>query len=379
MLTIAIIGAGPLTKHLAARARELNIKVLCFAWAKGAVARDYVDVFYDIDIFDTDRIIELCRENKVDGVLATTELTVKIAAKVALALDLPSNSIDVASNITNKEWVREKGKNFKYIKQPFFIHGKNPDDKITVSSFPVIVKPVSYGGKHGITVVYSEDKLEQALACAHDSVKGRNKDGVIVEQFLDGGQEYSVETLSFKGKHYVIQITQKDSSGAPHCVELGHHQPADLTACMRENVESAIVNMLDTVNIEYGPCHTEIKIINDEIYLIEINARPGGDCISYPLTELSSGYKYLTGIILAACGIFLNPKQYSSKKRYAGIYFITKQTAQLKPLFDYCDGKPWLYRKNKVSEELQEITFNDDEHINNFIYCADKKITLEDL
>jgi hypothetical protein len=136
--------------------------------------------------------------------------------------------------------------------------------------------------------------------------------------------------------------------------------------------------MLDCVGIENGPCHTEIKIIDGDIYLIEINARPGGDCITYPLTELSTGYKFLTGIILAACNVFYDPSVYKSTPKYAGIYFISKQTAHLKPLFDKCDGKPWLYQKNFVSEELQEITHNDATHLNSLIYYADKKIGLED-
>ena len=64
-----------------------------------------------------------------------------------------------------------------------------------------------------------------------------------------------------------------------------------------------------------GATHTEIKIVNGDIYLIEINARPGGDHIAHPLTMLSTGYDYLTfrynftlkriNIFLISCFIFL--------------------------------------------------------------------------
>lgn len=378
MLSIAIIGAGNMAKILATRAKELNIKSLCFAWAQGAIAKDFVDEFHDIDIFDTEKIISICKEKNVDGVLATTELTVKIASIVANALGLNTSPIDVMANITNKGWVRTKGSKFKFIKQPFFKKVTDLNEKIEIDSYPVIVKPASYGGKRGITVVFSEKEFQGAIDYAKETIGSRNNDGIVIEQFLDKGQEYSVESLSFHKKHFVIQVTQKDSSGAPHCVELGHHQPAALSAEMRRKVEEAIIDMLDCVGIENGPCHTEIKIIDGDIYLIEINARPGGDCITYPLTELSTGYKFLTGIILAACNVFYDPSVYKSTPKYAGIYFISKQTAHLKPLFDKCDGKPWLYQKNFVSEELQEITHNDATHLNSLIYYADKKIGLED-
>ena len=68
-----------------------------------------------------------------------------------------------------------------------------------------------------------------------------------------------------------------------------------------------------------------------------------------------------------------NPDFYSGKKQFAGVYFVTKQTEFLKNIFEQCDNKPWLYKKNKVSDELQEISHNDCYHINSFIYCSENK------
>lgn len=56
---------------------------------------------------------------------------------------------------------------------------------------------------------------------------------IIIEGFLEGGKEYSVESLSYHGRHQVIQITEKITSGPPHCVELGHMQPALLSESLK--------------------------------------------------------------------------------------------------------------------------------------------------
>ena len=120
MITVAIIGAGIMAKKIAIRAKELHIKTLCFAWSNGAEAKESVDEFHDVNIFDTETIINICKKKNVSGVIATTELTVKIASIVANELHLTTNPLEISSNITNKSWVRQKGKNFKYIKQPFF-------------------------------------------------------------------------------------------------------------------------------------------------------------------------------------------------------------------------------------------------------------------
>ena len=119
MITIAIIGAGVMARNIAIRAKELNIKSICFAWANGAVAKDYVDTFYDISIFETDKIIEICEREKINGVLATTELTVKIAGTIAEKLGLNGNPSFVYQNITNKGYVRSKLKKSNWIAASF--------------------------------------------------------------------------------------------------------------------------------------------------------------------------------------------------------------------------------------------------------------------
>ncbi|EMF0614988.1 ATP-grasp domain-containing protein, partial [Enterococcus faecium] len=196
--------------------------------------------------------------------------------------------------------------------------------------------------------------------------------GVLIEEFLVGGMEYSIESLSYKGRHYIIQVTQKDTSGPPHCNELGHHQPADLSDDMRRKVEIVVSDTLAVVGIENGPCHTEIKIIDDDIYLIEINGRPGGDHITYPLSELSTGYPTISGIIWAALGKLEGKEPCDFKRIPCGIYFVTQETSYLQGVFEKCENYEWLYYRNKVNDGPSKIKFNDEDGLNYFIYYGEK-------
>lgn len=146
------------------------------------------------------------------------------------------------------------------IEQPAFYHIYSESDLNDVKcNYPVIVKPTGKGGKKGITVVETEDKLMDAYFYAKDN---SGDSPVIIEQFISGGQEYSVESLSYKGKHYIIQITEKISSGAPHCVELGHHQPAAISDAIKKKIETAIIKGLVAIGVDNTTCHTEIKIVD---------------------------------------------------------------------------------------------------------------------
>jgi biotin carboxylase len=236
----------------------------------------------------------------------------------------------------------------------------------------MILKPINLGGKRGITVVKHKNELKKAFEYATNSFRKGTKPVIIAEQFLDGGMECSVESVTFKGKHSIVQITQKDSSGAPHCVELGHHQPAPLSEEIWTKVVRGVSSGLTAIGVTNGPCHTEIKIINGEVYLIEFNARPGGDHIWWPMVELSTGFDIIAAVAQAATGDLQPIDVNCFKHHYSGLYYVVKQTGYLKSIFDTCEKEDWCWEKNFITDELLELTQNDMEHTNYMIYSSSK-------
>ena len=366
MKKLAIIGAQRMAKHYAINAREMGVETYCFAWDQGAVAKEFVDHFYPISIFDTDKILAELNNIGVDGIVSTSELTIAIVAELAEKLNLISLDPEVAKVVTDKYRNRCATKDVPGLKHPKFACVKDIDEaRMSGVGFPCILKPLSEGGKRGVIVVRSESELPTALE--YSARESKRKDVFLQEEFLSGGKEYSVETLSFRGKSYMIQVTEKITSGPPHCVELGHFQPADLPMETKARIEEVLGRALVAAGITNGPCHTEIKIINGEIYLIEFNARPGGDFISYPLTELSTGYPYLKGAIQIAMGDFVPPEKEKLKPDYAGVCFVTKQTPLLIPLFEKCQQYQWCWSKNSVGE-MSELQHNNCDGVNHFIW-----------
>ena len=59
-----------------------------FSMADGKVDDSKVDIFHEINILEKDKITDICKEIGVNGVVATTELSVPIAAYVAEKLGL---------------------------------------------------------------------------------------------------------------------------------------------------------------------------------------------------------------------------------------------------------------------------------------------------
>ena len=80
-MKLAIIGASTGQLPLCLKAKEMGLKTICFAWEQGAICKDYVDKFYPISVLEKDEILEMCKLEKVNGVVSNaSDLLAEITA-----------------------------------------------------------------------------------------------------------------------------------------------------------------------------------------------------------------------------------------------------------------------------------------------------------
>ena len=110
-------------------------------------------------------------------------------------------------------------------------------------------------------------------------------------------------------------MTQKYTTGSPHFIETGHLEPAPVTEQMIDQVKKVVFHALDSLLVENGASHSELKIdAQGRIRLIEIGARMGGDFIGSHLVQLSTGIDFVKAVIDVAMG---QKPVLSSSKHYA--------------------------------------------------------------
>ena len=331
MNKLAIIGASYLQLPAVIKAKEMGLQVHCFAWSEGAVCKDVAHAFYPISTIDKEAILEKCREIGIDGVMSiASDVAVPTVNYVASALGLTGNKPEYSAIMTNKFQMRQ-ALSSKGIPCPFFKRVSSAEelDNMEIPAWPLIVKPTDRSGSRGVEKVSNMEQLKEAVKFAIEESMGKE---AIVESFIEG-REISVESISWQGRHYVLQITDKVTTGAPYFIELAHHQPSDLPQEIQNRVREMVPRALDALHIEYGASHTEIKITPDgKLFIIETGARMGGDFIGSNLVKLSTGYDYLQGVINVALGRFNEPK--ISYKAFSGVYFLSQETARLKPVIE---------------------------------------------
>ena len=371
---LAISGASYLQLPLVEKAKEMGVETICFAWEDGAVCKDLCDRFYPVSTVDKEEILRICRDERIDGITTiASDVATLTVCYVAEQMGLVGNPDKYSQTTTNKFLMRQCFMEH-CIPSPNFCESNGTVPEAVMSFlFPVIVKPTDRSGSRGVEKVENVSGVSKALerACRESFQKK-----AIIEEFVDG-REISVESISFAGQHYVLQITDKITTEAPFFVELEHHQPSSLPDDIKNRVKAIVLEALDALHIQFGASHSELKITSDgDIKVIEIGARMGGDFIGSHLVQLSTGYDFLKGVIEIALGIFHEPK--IIEKKHSGVFFLSEETKELRQVIEHWKDFPVIVEAEITATKLKPIECSADRS-GYLIYKADTKIERNDL
>lgn len=374
---LAVIGASYLQKPLVEKAKEMGLEVHCFAWEDGAVCKDIADHFYPISIIEKEEILSICQQVGINGICTiASDVAAPTVAYVAEKMGLVGNSYESAIRANNKYLMRESFSKAdvpcpKYIvATPDTLNTPSVLDGLREFQYPIIIKPSDRSGSLGVSKICTPAEYYPAI---NQAMKVSFKHEAMIEEFIDG-REISVEFISYQGHHYPLQITDKVTTGAPHFVELEHHQPSSLSKDMYETIYSITEKALNALGITNGASHSEYKITpNGRIAIMEIGARMGGDFIGSDLVRLSTGYDFLKGVIEVALGIFKKPK--ITEHKYSGVYFLCKETEYLLPFFNMWESNHEIRYCEVIDNSLRNVLCSADRS-GYFIYQSDRKFEL---
>jgi Biotin carboxylase len=302
--TIMIFGAGLNQLELIKAARELNMNSVVIDPTSDPPGKELSDFFYQVDGQDKAMTKEIARRHGVDGIVtAQMENPLRLMAQVAEELQFIFNSPKTIEQCRNKFLMKAA-----FVKadvpcaKGILLHKDEMPDKLSLITarlnFPLIIKPVDAFSSRGVYKVNSFDELLTYVA--HSSHYSTNGD-YLIEEFI-AGTEYSVETITFKGKTHTVQFTEKYITPYPQTVEVGHLQPAIISNSQKNIIELVVSNAIKALGIDNSASHTELKLTNDGVKIIEIGARLGGDFIGSYLTKASTGVNMDKAAIQVALG-----------------------------------------------------------------------------
>lgn len=310
---LMILGASVLQLPAIKKAKEMGLSVVVVDMNPDTIGFKEEGVEKEvISTIDIPKVVEAAKKHRIDGIMTlASDLPMRTVAAVAKEMSLIGIDEETAIKATNKFEMRmalEKGD----VPVPHFYRVNTLEDFRSVRSFfsgKFVTKPADNSGSRGICLIDDLSKAEEGFLYSKEN--SHNGD-VVVEEYMEG-PEVSVETISVDGKCYVIQITDKLTTGAPHFVEMGHSQPSQLPDDIKERIKQAAIAANKAVGIKNGPSHTEIIVTNEGPKIVEIGARLGGDCITTHLVPLSTGVDMVENCIKIALGEQPNIEQRFTK------------------------------------------------------------------
>jgi biotin carboxylase len=220
------------------------------------------------------------------AVVTLNEWTLETARAISDHYNLPFHSQTTITNCRNKQLMKIcfESNNLPCAKSKRI---SSKDELSTIPQFlpfPVVLKPIDFGGSGGVRKANNPEELAEAYQAAltHTSLYAAtfriSNESFLIEEYIESDVEVSVEVLCTKAGYAIVSVTDKYLGPEPHFAEIGHLVPSHLNHSekIRKLAESACA----ACGIELGMAHVEMRIDKKgNPILIEVAARSGGDVI----------------------------------------------------------------------------------------------------
>lgn len=328
---VLFLGAPIFQIPIVQKAKGMGLYVGIVDINKNAPAFPYADKVFVCSIRDVEAVLKIAKEFKPDGIIiGACDTSVVTGACICKELNLPGHTVKAAINSTDKVKMLEAFEKNDVSHPCFQVVKKNDIDTFVINMpYPVITKPIDSAGGRGVSIVHNNNELKEAVKFSSEA--GLTGD-IIIEEYMSG-PEVSVEVLVIDGIPYVLQITDKITSGEPNFFEIGHAQPSSLPIDVKESVKKLASKAVLAVGLVNSPAHVEIIITDHGPKMVELGARLGGDCITtYLLDNSLSGISMSRAAIELALGIKPGVSNFSDSGACVGVRFIPAKEGILKEI-----------------------------------------------
>lgn len=265
---------------------------------KIARAKVIADEAWDMSYFDTDAIVQKCKEEKVDGVFAGYgEFRVIAACRIAKALNKPYYTTEDQIELTrNKKIFKSECAKYNILVPHDYCEGTVMTEfEKQAIRYPVIVKPTDRSGRIGISICNNRNELDKAIEFALSKSESKT---YVVEQYLQGTEFSAIYTLA-NGKVSLscvnakyITRDQKVSNFLCDCAIA----PAYFLDRFRIEIDEKLKSLLIGIGLKNGMANFQGMVTEEGIYVFEIGIRINGNN-DWKVIEKSNGINFVKMMI----------------------------------------------------------------------------------
>ena len=295
------------------------------------------DEFYCTSTTDKEAILSVAKRTNIDGIVAyASDPAAPTAAYVGEQLNLPSNPYESVLILSKKDLFRKflSENGFNCPKARSFKDVNEAKSSLDVFEFPIIVKPIDSSGSKGVSRVDSESEFEQAFNLALDNSRDKT---IIVEEFIErahpcmiGGDAFVIDgKIAFTGylnSHRNLELN-------PY-VPIGTSYPLFMDEDKKRQIHDEVQKVIDLLGIKMGALNLELMFDkNDNLYIIEIGPRNGGNMIP-DLLEMATGVNLIEATVESSLGNFnFKIEELDNKSFYSTYVLHSSKSGNLKGIY----------------------------------------------
>lgn len=325
--------------------------------------KEYAKKFYCVSTTNKEAILEVARNENVDGVVAyASDPAAPTAAYVAEKLGLPTNPYKSVEILSYKDKFRAflRNNGFNCPKSKTYQSLEDLQKDILHFKFPVMVKPIDSSGSKGVNKVDKVEDIEDAFVTALQNSRCKT---IIVEEFIVQDHPYMIAGDCFvvdgKVEFWGLLNSHRDPNVNPY-VPVGTSFPIFISENRLEKVKIEIQKLFDMLDIKFGAFNIEIMIDKDDnLYFIEMGPRNGGNMIP-DLLLMATGENMIAATIESAMGNKYGFKHTISNTRYLATHVLHSSLNGFFDGINYLNGiEEKIVKKVIYKEKGDQIQFFD--------------------
>lgn len=276
--------------YLIQTAKKLGYYVITCDNRPNNPGHKFADEYYEVSVLDKEAILKLAKKLKIDGIVGTApDQAANTVAYVAEKMGLPGQPVKSVEILTNKDLFRKflKDNGFNCPKAKGYIASNIEKAIKDWKKFnkPIIVKPVDSESSRGVSKIENKENLEEKIKYALSfSIQKR----FIIEEYIDLPQiEGDLFSINGKLKFRCLanQYFYKNTV-------LAICYPYNINNYLKIKIDKEIQRLFNLLNMNTGAYNLELRYSQNDIYIMEITPRNGGNSIPQSIN-------YATGINLA--------------------------------------------------------------------------------
>lgn len=262
-------------------AKELGIRTVACVRREDDPSKAFAHMAYQVNGDEIDKLLEIARKEKIDGILGVWDKSALSAAVIADELGLIGNSPDCINQLLKKELFRRLQKKAGVFCPEFF--ESNSEDEllkgVSKLQFPVIVKPSLCSSSFGMTKI-DDNSNENEIIKAFTKAASYSEDNMVcVEEFVANDSLKVLEADVFLVNDDILW------DGLCYCYRFPEAPlrpvlvtyPVELEDELENEFKSSVRKVLKAANANIGEFNIEGFYTKEgRFFIIEVNPRPAG-------------------------------------------------------------------------------------------------------